>query len=45
LHHLLPYALGGPSTSQNIALRCRRHNQYEGEMVFGRRAIDVASHR
>ena len=45
LHHLLPYALGGPSTSQNIALRCRRHNQYEAEMVFGRRAIDVASHR
>jgi hypothetical protein len=45
LHHLVPYALGGPSTSQNIALRCRRHNQYEAEMVFGRRAIDVASRR
>jgi hypothetical protein len=21
---------------ENIALRCRRHNQYEAELVFGR---------
>jgi hypothetical protein len=45
LHHLVPFALGGPSTSENIALRCRRHNQYEAEMVFGRRASDVARRR
>jgi hypothetical protein len=34
-HHLRAYALGGPSTPENIALRCRRHNQYEAERVFG----------
>jgi hypothetical protein len=36
-HHLDAYALGGPSTPENIALRCRRHNQYEAERVFGPR--------
>jgi 5-methylcytosine-specific restriction endonuclease McrA len=34
-HHVQPYALGGPATVENIALRCRRHNQYEGTLVFG----------
>ena len=38
-HHLIPWALGGPSTVENIALRCRRHNQYEAELVFGDRAL------
>ena len=36
-HHVRPYALGGPSTADNISLRCRRHNQYEAELVFGPR--------
>jgi hypothetical protein len=36
-HHLTPYARGGPTTADNIALRCRRHNQYEAERVFGPR--------
>jgi hypothetical protein len=36
-HHVVPYALGGPSTPDNISLRCRRHNQYEAELVFGPR--------
>jgi hypothetical protein len=34
-HHVEPYALGGPPTPDNISLRCRRHNQYEAERVFG----------
>jgi hypothetical protein len=34
-HHLQPYALRGPATVDNIALRCRRHNQYEAEQAFG----------
>jgi hypothetical protein len=34
-HHILPYAKGGPATVENISLRCRRHNQYEAELVFG----------
>ena len=36
-HHVKPYALGGPTTPENISLRCRRHNQYEAELVFGPR--------
>jgi hypothetical protein len=35
LHHIHPYALKGPATIENISLRCRRHNQYEAELVFG----------
>ena len=38
LHHIHPYALDGPATVGNIALRCRRHNAYEAEVVFGSRA-------
>lgn len=34
-HHIVPYALGGLATVENISLRCRRHNQYESELVFG----------
>lgn len=33
-HHLIPYALGGQARAGNIALRCRRHNQYEARQVF-----------
>ena len=35
--HIQPYALGGPTSTENISLRCRRHNQYEAEVVFGPR--------
>ena len=35
-HHIKPYALGGTATLDNISLRCRRHNQYEADIVFGR---------
>lgn len=38
-HHIHPYALDGPATVGNISLRCRGHNQYEGELVFGPRDI------
>jgi hypothetical protein len=37
-HHIRPYARGGPASVDNISLRCRRHNQYEAELVFGPRA-------
>jgi len=36
LHHLKPFAVGGEATVENISLRCRAHNAYEGEEVFGR---------
>jgi 5-methylcytosine-specific restriction endonuclease McrA len=34
-HHVHPYAKQGPATVANISLRCRRHNQYEAELIFG----------
>jgi hypothetical protein len=35
LHHVEPFALGGPTTIDNLQLRCRAHNAYEAEMKFG----------
>jgi len=40
-HHVRPYALGGPTSTENISLRCRRHNQYEAELVFGPRTRGI----
>jgi hypothetical protein len=39
----LPFARGGPATPENIALRCRAHNRYEGEQCFGRRVSGAGS--
>ena len=36
-HHVVPYARGGVATVENIQLRCRAHNAYESELVFGAR--------
>lgn len=36
-HHLVPFARGGATTLENIALRCRSHNDYESELAFGSR--------
>jgi 5-methylcytosine-specific restriction endonuclease McrA len=33
--HARPIALGGESTVDDLRLRCRVHNQYEAERVFG----------
>jgi len=47
-HHLEPYAVGGQATSENLALRCRAHNQYEAQVFFGSRvtvAAGMATHR
>jgi hypothetical protein len=43
LHHVQPFAKQGPATVANIALRCRRHNQYEAEMEFGPRPRATAA--
>jgi hypothetical protein len=40
-HHIRPYALAGQATVENISLRCRRHNQYEAELVFGPRGTSL----
>jgi 5-methylcytosine-specific restriction endonuclease McrA len=34
-HHVIPFAHGGPATVENIALRCRAHNSYESDQLFG----------
>ena len=33
-HHVHAYALCGPATIDNIALRCRAHNQHESRLLF-----------
>ena len=35
-HHVQPFGHQGPATVENISLRCRAHNVYESELVFGR---------
>jgi len=34
-HHIDPYGVGGEATVDNIQLRCRAHNAYEGELFYG----------
>jgi hypothetical protein len=34
-HHVQPFAAGGESVESNLELRCRAHNQYEADRVFG----------
>lgn len=36
-HHVIPFARGGPTTVENLALRCRAHNCHESELAFGAR--------
>jgi 5-methylcytosine-specific restriction endonuclease McrA len=36
MDHRRPFALGGPSTEENLRLLCRAHNALAAEMVFGR---------
>jgi len=33
--HVVPVARGGQATVEGIRLRCRGHNQYEADCVFG----------
>lgn len=41
-HHVKPYAPDGEMSVENISLRCRAHNVYEAEGVFGRFDPSVA---
>jgi hypothetical protein len=34
-HHVVPYAAGGVTSVENLALRCRAHNGYEAVQHFG----------
>jgi len=35
LHHVHAFALGGPTTLENLTLRCRTHNAHEAQRLFG----------
>jgi hypothetical protein len=35
-HHVMPFAAGGETSADNLALRCRSHNQFEAGQFFGR---------
>jgi len=38
--HEVPIARGGESTVDNVRLRCRAHNQFEAERMFGARFME-----
>jgi 5-methylcytosine-specific restriction endonuclease McrA len=40
-HHVVPFARGGQAVLENIALRCRAHNQYEARLEFGSRDLPL----
>ena len=42
-HHLKPWMVGGEASAENIALRCRTHNQYEAKIYFApiRRSMNL----
>jgi 5-methylcytosine-specific restriction endonuclease McrA len=42
LHHLEPFATGGPATLDNLELRCHPHNQLHARQELGDRYIDQA---
>ena len=44
-HHVVPFADGGETTADNLQLRCRAHNAYEGERWFGVDQSDVVRER
>jgi len=39
--HIIPFALGGKSTQENLRLRCGPHNVLEAERTFGESFIDA----
>jgi hypothetical protein len=39
--HIVPVAKGGRATVDNIRQRCRAHNQYDAERVFGRSFVEA----
>lgn len=43
-HHVRPFAAGGKATADNLELRCRAHNVYEGALFFGADAMARRAH-
>lgn len=44
-HHLVPYARGGKTSTENLELRCRAHNDYEAKQYFSASAPVVRETR
>jgi len=42
-HHVVPYASGGPTTAENLELRCAAHNRYEAQQYLGLFVREVRS--
>ena len=42
-HHDRPYGKGGQHGADNIALRCRAHNQYQADLLWRRRVDEIDS--
>ena len=40
-HHVIPFADGGPTRTENLELRCRAHNAYEAEQWFGSSEVEL----
>lgn len=43
-HHLIPWACGGDSNPENLALRCRVHNAWESEISYAHRQAIQGAH-
>jgi 5-methylcytosine-specific restriction endonuclease McrA len=39
-HHVVAYGRGGPTTEENIQIRCDPHNRYQAELDYGKAAMD-----
>jgi hypothetical protein len=44
-HHVVPYAVGGQTSVENLALRCRAHNAHEAVQHFGATRAGTSSGR
>jgi 5-methylcytosine-specific restriction endonuclease McrA len=40
-HHIIPYAAGGETSTDNVKLSCRAHNAFEAERYFGPRELPL----
>jgi hypothetical protein len=43
LDHVIPVALGGETSVENLRVLCRAHNQYKAERVLGATHADTAT--
>ncbi len=44
-HHVLPFAMGGAGTVENIQLRCRAHSAFEATLFLGDDSAGIVRER